>query len=62
MESESESEDDRSEGEPGVVFTIDPDTGEQVRLGRTVDTLAGACASIALADPPIPQSEKTKSE
>ncbi len=29
-ETESESKDDGSEGEPGTVFTIDPKTGEQI--------------------------------
>ncbi len=62
MESESESEDDGSEGEPGVIFTVDLDTGEQIRLSPVVDILAGACASIAPPNPPIPQSEKSKSE
>ncbi len=61
-ETESDSEDNGSEGEPGIVFTIDPETGEQVRLSRAVEVEAGASGLTALADPPIPHSEKTKSE
>ncbi len=62
METESDSEDDGSEGELGAVFTIDPDTGEQIQLGGAVDFSAGASGSIVPANPPIPQSEKLKSE
>ncbi len=62
MEMESDSEDDGSKGEPVAAFTIDPETGEQIQLGRAVEAEAGASGLIALADPPIPHSEKTKSE
>ncbi len=45
-----------------VIFTVDPETSEQVRLGPAVNVSAAACASIAPPDPPIPQSEKSKSD
>ncbi len=61
METNSDSEEMESDGEPGVIFTVDPETGQQVRLGRAVDAeAAGASGSIAAADPPIPKSEVTK--
>ncbi len=63
METDSDSEDVESEGEPGVIFTVDPETGQPIRLGRAVDAeAAGASGLIAAADPPIPKSEITKSE
>ncbi len=61
METDSDSEEMESDGEPGVIFTVDPETGQPIRLGRAVDTeAAGASGLIAAADPPIPKSEVTK--
>ncbi len=62
-ESEDDSEDDGEEGELDVIYTLDPVTSQQVRLGKAVGAeAAGASGLIAAADPPIPKSEKTRSE